>query len=42
MEEVAIMAYNRDNYEKKTSFFEYHLDLRYNGQEHSVKLKLKV
>jgi N-methylhydantoinase A len=41
MEEVAIMAYNRDNYEKEDIIFEYHLDLRYNGQEHSVKLKLK-
>jgi hypothetical protein len=40
MEEVAIMAYNQR--QRKDIIFEYHLDLRYNGQEHSVKLKLKV
>jgi len=42
MEEEALVAYQRDNYEKEVVSFEYHLDLRYNGQEHSVKLKLKT
>jgi N-methylhydantoinase A len=40
MKDEAIKAYERDLYNKKDITFEYFLDLRYNGQEHSVKLKL--
>ena len=40
MKNEAIDAYQRDQYAKEEIIFEYHLDLRYNGQEHSVKLKL--
>lgn len=40
MKNEAIKAYERDNYEKEDIKFEYYLDLRYSGQEHSVKLRL--
>lgn len=40
MEKESIHAYEKDKYEKEVIHFEYYLDLRYNGQEHSVKLKL--
>jgi N-methylhydantoinase A len=40
MKDQAIKAYERDLYQKEDITFEYHLDIRYNGQEHSVKLKL--
>ncbi|MDG2397643.1 MAG: hydantoinase/oxoprolinase family protein [Flavobacteriaceae bacterium] len=40
MKDEAIEAYERDLYQKDNIIFEYHLDLRYDGQEHSVKLKL--
>lgn len=40
MKEEAIKAYVRDKYQKEDITFEYYLDLRYNGQEHSVKLGL--
>ncbi|HAY3535756.1 hydantoinase/oxoprolinase family protein [Elizabethkingia anophelis] len=40
MEQVGIDAYKRDGYPLQDILFEYYLDLRYEGQEHSVKLKL--
>jgi N-methylhydantoinase A len=40
MKNEAIKAYERDAYQKEDIQFEYFLDLRYDGQEHSVKLKL--
>jgi N-methylhydantoinase A len=40
MELEAISAYERDLYPKEAVLFEYYLDLRYDGQEHSVKLRL--
>jgi len=40
MKTEAIEAYERDRYQKEDIKFEYFLDLRYDGQEHSVKLKL--
>lgn len=40
MENTAVKAYERDDYAKESIKFEYHLDLRYEGQEHSVKLAL--
>jgi N-methylhydantoinase A len=40
MKNVAIIAYERDLYKKEDITFEYYLDLRYDGQEHSVKLNL--
>lgn len=40
MKNEAIIAYERDAYQKEDIEFEYYLDLRYNGQEHSVKLQL--
>ncbi len=40
MKNEAIKAYERDGYQKEDIKFEYYLDLRYNGQEHSVKLGL--
>ncbi|MFV0247426.1 MAG: hydantoinase/oxoprolinase family protein [Tenacibaculum sp.] len=40
MKREAIKAYERDSYQKEDISFEYYLDLRYSGQEHSVKLKL--
>ncbi len=40
MKSEAIQAYKRDAYKKEDIKFEYYLDLRYNGQEHSVKLGL--
>ncbi len=40
MEQVGIDAYVRDNYQPGDIRFEYYLDLRYEGQEHSVKLRL--
>lgn len=40
MKTEAILAYERDLYTKDAIIFEYYLDLRYDGQEHSVKLKL--
>lgn len=40
MKDEAVEAYRRDLYEKEDVAFEYYLDLRYDGQEHSVKLKL--
>ena len=36
----AIKTYKRDFYKKEDIKFEYYLDLRYKGQEHSVKLGL--
>ena len=41
MEQVGIDAYKRDDYLPQEILFEYYLDLRYAGQEHSVKLKLE-
>jgi N-methylhydantoinase A len=38
MKKEAVNAYERDSYLKEDIKFEYYLDLRYNGQEHSVKL----
>ncbi|PQJ81449.1 hydantoinase/oxoprolinase family protein [Polaribacter glomeratus] len=38
MKNEAVKAYERDSYLKEDIKFEYYLDLRYNGQEHSVKL----
>ncbi|TXD51396.1 MULTISPECIES: hydantoinase/oxoprolinase family protein [unclassified Polaribacter] len=38
MKDEAVKAYERDSYLKEDIKFEYYLDLRYNGQEHSVKL----
>ncbi|WP_242157190.1 hydantoinase/oxoprolinase family protein [Aestuariivivens sediminis] len=40
MKNEAIKAYVRDAYRKEDIEFEYYLDLRYDGQEHSVKLRL--
>ncbi|WP_350284479.1 hydantoinase/oxoprolinase family protein [uncultured Croceitalea sp.] len=40
MENEAINAYERDAYDKDDIKFEHYLDLRYAGQEHSVKLRL--
>ncbi|MBS9463939.1 hydantoinase/oxoprolinase family protein [Flagellimonas sp. 389] len=40
MKNEAIAAYERDAYNKGDITFEYYLDLRYAGQEHSVKLGL--
>jgi N-methylhydantoinase A len=40
MKNEAVAAYERDNYKKEDIKFEYYLDLRYSGQEHSVKLGL--
>lgn len=40
MKDEAITAYERDNFQKEEIKFEFYLDLRYNGQEHSVKLRL--
>lgn len=40
MKNEAIKAYERDGYQKEDIKFEYYLDLRYKGQEHSVKLGL--
>lgn len=40
MKSEAVKAYERDAYQKEDIKFEYYLDLRYNGQEHSVKLGL--
>lgn len=40
MKTEAIEAYERDSYQKEDVKFEYYLDLRYNGQEHSVKVGL--
>nr|WP_298929605.1 hydantoinase/oxoprolinase family protein [uncultured Allomuricauda sp.] len=40
MKNEAINAYERDSYQKEDIIFEYYLDLRYAGQEHSVKLRL--
>lgn len=40
MKNEAINAYERDTYQKEVITFEYYLDLRYDGQEHSVKLRL--
>jgi N-methylhydantoinase A len=40
MKNEAVKAYERDAYQKEDIQFEYFLDLRYDGQEHSVKLKL--
>ncbi len=40
MKKEAVKAYERDNYQAENISFEYYLDLRYNGQEHSVKLGL--
>ena len=40
MEREAVIAYEQDDYQKEAITFEYHLDLRYEGQEHSVKLQL--
>jgi N-methylhydantoinase A len=40
MKNEAVKAYERDSYQKEDIQFEYFLDLRYDGQEHSVKLKL--
>lgn len=41
MEQVGTDAYKRDDYLPQEILFEYYLDLRYAGQEHSVKLKLE-
>lgn len=40
MKNEATEAYERDSYQKEDITFEYYLDLRYSGQEHSVKLRL--
>ncbi len=40
MKNEAIQAYERDAYKQEDIRFEHYLDLRYDGQEHSVKLKL--
>jgi N-methylhydantoinase A len=40
MEDEAVKAYERNEYEEEDIKFEYYLDLRYSGQEHSVKLGL--
>lgn len=40
MKDVAVKAYERDGYKVGEIVFEFYLDLRYNGQEHSVKLNL--
>lgn len=38
MKNEAVKAYERDSYLKEDIKFEYYLDVRYSGQEHSVKL----
>jgi len=40
MKNEAVAAYERDNFQKEEITFEFYLDLRYSGQEHSVKLRL--
>jgi N-methylhydantoinase A len=40
MKNEAIAAYEKDTYKREDIKFEYYLDLRYSGQEHSVKLGL--
>lgn len=41
MEQTGTHAYKKDDYLPQDVRFEYYLDLRYKGQEHSVKLKLE-
>ncbi|WP_417444089.1 hydantoinase/oxoprolinase family protein [Joostella sp.] len=40
MKDVASQAYQKDGYNLNEIIFEFYLDLRYNGQEHSVKLNI--
>lgn len=41
MEQVAIAAYEKDNYSEGDVCFEYYVDVRYAGQEHYVKMEVK-